>query len=80
MLGTTEVVVIVLVVLVLFGAKKIPEFARGLGKGLKEFKNAKDDIKDTIDDNKIQNVYEIYGMNPNLNIDGSKFCFLETKV
>ncbi|MBH91084.1 MAG: twin-arginine translocase TatA/TatE family subunit [Candidatus Marinimicrobia bacterium] len=53
MLGTTEVVVIVLVVLVLFGAKKIPEFARGLGKGLKEFKNAKDDIKDTIDsDNK----------------------------
>ena len=53
MLGTPEVVVIVLVVLVLFGAKKIPEFARGLGKGLKEFKNAKDDIKDTIDsDNK----------------------------
>ena len=53
MLGTTEVVVIVLVVLVSFGAKKIPEFARGLGKGLKEIKNAKDDIKDTIDsDNK----------------------------
>ena len=52
MLGTTEVVVFVLVVLVLFGAKKIPEFARGLGIGLKEFKNAKDDIKDTIDDNK----------------------------
>ena len=52
MLGTTEVVVVVLVVLVLFGAKKIPEFARGLGKGLKEFKNAKDDIKDTMDDNK----------------------------
>ena len=52
MLGTTEVVVIVLVVLVLFGAKKIPEFARGLGKGLKEFKNAKDDIKDTMEDNK----------------------------
>ena len=52
MLGTTEVVVVVLVVLVLFGAKKIPEFARGLGKGLKEFKKAKDDIKDTIDDQK----------------------------
>ena len=49
MLGTTEVVVIVLVVLVLFGAKKIPEFAKGLGKGLKEFKDAKNDIKDTID-------------------------------
>jgi len=49
MLGTTEVVVIVLVVLVLFGAKKIPDFAKGLGKGLKEFKDAKNDIKDTID-------------------------------
>jgi sec-independent protein translocase protein TatA len=53
MLGTTEVVVIVLVVLVLFGAKKIPEFAKGLFKLLKEFKDAKNDIKDTIDsDNK----------------------------
>ena len=49
MLGTTEVVVIVLVVLVLFGAKRIPEFAKGLGKGLKEFKDAKKDIKDSID-------------------------------
>ena len=49
MLGTTEVVVIVLVVLVLFGAKKIPDFAKGLGKGLKEFKDAKNDIKDSID-------------------------------
>ena len=49
MLGTTEVVVIVLVVLGLFGAKKIPEFAKGLGKGLKEFKDAKNDIKDSID-------------------------------
>ena len=52
MLGTTEVVVIVLVVLVLFGAKKIPEFAKGLGKGLKEFKDDKNDIKDSIDSDK----------------------------
>ena len=50
--GQTELLWILIAVLVLFGAKKIPEFARGLGKGLKEFKNAKDDIKDTIDDNK----------------------------
>ena len=49
MLGTTEVVVIVLVVLILFGAKRIPEFAKGLGKGLKEFKDAKNEIKDSID-------------------------------
>ena len=53
MLGTTEIVVILIVVLILFGAKKIPEFAKGLGKGLKEFKDAKNDIKDSIDsDNK----------------------------
>ena len=43
--GGWEWVIIVLAVLVLFGAKKIPEFARGLGKGVKEFKKAKDDIQ-----------------------------------
>ena len=48
--GGWEWIIIVLAVLVLFGAKKIPEFARGLGKGIKEFKNAKDDIKNSIDD------------------------------
>ena len=51
--GGWEWVLIVLAVLILFGSKKIPEFAKGLGKGLKEFKDAKNDIKDTIDsDNK----------------------------
>lgn len=44
-MGGYEWVIIVLAALVLFGAKKIPEFARGLGKGVKEFKKAKDDIK-----------------------------------
>ncbi len=50
--GGWEWVIIVLVVLVLFGAKKIPEFARGLGKGVKEFKDAKDDIEESINDGK----------------------------
>tara|TARA_Y100001936_G_scaffold21935_1_gene19302 strand:+ start:995 stop:1180 length:186 start_codon:yes stop_codon:yes gene_type:complete len=45
MLGTTEIVIICIVVLVLFGGKKLPELARGLGKGLREFKNASRDIK-----------------------------------
>ena len=45
MLSTTEIVVICIVVLVLFGGKKLPELARGLGKGLREFKNASRDIK-----------------------------------
>lgn len=39
-LGTTELVVILLVVLLLFGGRKIPEFMKGLGKGMKEFKDA----------------------------------------
>ena len=39
-LGVTEIVLIVLVIILLFGAKKIPELASGLGKGLKEFKKA----------------------------------------
>ncbi len=40
MLGTPEIIGIVVVVLLLFGGKKIPELLRGLGKGVKEFKDA----------------------------------------
>lgn len=40
-----EIILIALAVLLLFGSKKIPEMARGLGKGLREFKKAADDIK-----------------------------------
>ena len=39
-LGGTEIMVVVIVALVLFGARKIPEFAKGLGQGIKEFKKA----------------------------------------
>lgn len=39
MIGTTQLVVIVLVVLLLFGGKKIPELMKGLGKGVKSFKD-----------------------------------------
>ena len=39
-IGAQELLVILLIVLVLFGAKKIPELARGLGSGLREFKKA----------------------------------------
>jgi sec-independent protein translocase protein TatA len=41
-LGTWEIVLIIAVILLLFGGKKIPELMRGLGKGMKEFKDAKD--------------------------------------
>ena len=40
-LGAPEIIIIVFVILLLFGAKKLPELARGLGKGIKEFKKAK---------------------------------------
>jgi sec-independent protein translocase protein TatA len=39
-LGPMEIILIVLVILVFFGAKKIPELAQGLGKGIREFKKA----------------------------------------
>ena len=48
--GGWEWVIIALVVLLLFGAKRIPELARGLGQGIKEFKGAVDDAKQELDD------------------------------
>lgn len=39
-LGTTEIILIVVVILLLFGGRKIPELMKGLGSGIKEFKNA----------------------------------------
>jgi sec-independent protein translocase protein TatA len=47
--GGPEVFIIVLVVLLLFGAKKIPELARGLGKGIREFKDATKEVRDEIE-------------------------------
>jgi sec-independent protein translocase protein TatA len=47
-LGAGEILLIVLAVLVLFGAKKIPELAQGLGKGMREFKKAMRDVEDDI--------------------------------
>jgi sec-independent protein translocase protein TatA len=46
--GGTEVVLILVVVLLLFGAKKIPELAKGLGTGIKEFKKATREVTDEI--------------------------------
>ncbi|NJM15769.1 MAG: twin-arginine translocase TatA/TatE family subunit [Bacteroidales bacterium] len=45
-----EIFVVLVVVLMLFGAKKIPEIARGLGKGINEFKRATEDIKRELQD------------------------------
>ena len=53
-LGAWEIVLIVLAILILFGAKKIPELAQGIGKGMKEFKKAVRDVEDDmqLDDDK----------------------------
>ena len=48
--GGSEWIVIILVVLLLFGGKKIPELMRGLGKGIREFNDAKDNVKSEIEE------------------------------
>ncbi len=49
-LGGWEILLIVLVLVIFFGAKKIPELARGLGRGIREFKDATKEIKDEIEE------------------------------
>ena len=49
-IGGWEVLLIFLVVLLLFGAKKLPELAKGLGKGIREFKGAVEGIEKEFDD------------------------------
>lgn len=48
--GGPELILILVVVLLLFGGKKIPELARGIGKGIREFNQAKASIQQEIDD------------------------------
>lgn len=47
-LGPWEIALIILVIIILFGGKKLPELARGLGLGLREFKKAKDEITEEV--------------------------------
>ena len=48
-LGATEIILIVLVILLFFGARKLPELAQGLGKGIREFRKATREIQDDIE-------------------------------
>ena len=58
-LGPWEILLVLIVVLVLFGAKRLPELARGLGLGINEFRDAVDsskkEIMDVIDSDKVEN-------------------------
>ena len=48
-LGFQEIALIGFVILIMFGGRKIPEFMRGLGKGIREFNDAKNDVKKEIE-------------------------------
>lgn len=65
-LGASEILLIFLVILLLFGAKRIPEIARGLGKGIREFKDASTDIRRelTMDDSQMRLQQPQYGGQP----------------
>jgi sec-independent protein translocase protein TatA len=49
-LGVPEILIVLLVILLFFGAKRIPELARGIGKGITEFRKASDEIKKEIEE------------------------------
>ncbi|RLD23747.1 MAG: twin-arginine translocase TatA/TatE family subunit [Bacteroidetes bacterium] len=53
-LGGPEVFIVLFAILLLFGAKKIPELARGMGRGIREFKDATKEIKDEIEEGGIK--------------------------
>ena len=48
-IGMTEIIVIALIVLLFFGGKKIPELMKGIGKGVKSFKDGMKDVQDELD-------------------------------
>ena len=48
--GFSEILLIAVVILVLFGSRKIPEFMRGLGKGVREFNDAKDSVRKELEE------------------------------
>lgn len=54
-LGTGEIIIIALVVLLLFGGKKIPELMRGIGKGVRSFKDGMNDIEKQINEEPVDN-------------------------
>jgi len=50
MLGTNEIIIILVIVLLLFGGRKIPELMKGFGKGVREFNDAKNNVKKEIEE------------------------------
>jgi sec-independent protein translocase protein TatA len=76
-MGTPEIMIIMFAVLLLFGGKKIPELARGLGKGIREFKDASEGVKREIH-NSINNVTE--GVNVDVSAKTADFSNSQTST
>jgi sec-independent protein translocase protein TatA len=68
-IGTPELFLIILVIIIFFGSKKIPELARGIGKGVKEFKNATSEIQREIHSS-AKNIQK--DIKDNLNVEDEK--------
>ncbi len=64
-----ELLLVLFIFLLLFGSKKIPDFARSLGKGLNEFKKATEEIKKEISENVKETSKEINDIKKNINPD-----------
>ncbi|MCS7075963.1 MAG: twin-arginine translocase TatA/TatE family subunit [Bacteroidia bacterium] len=75
-LGGGEIILILLVILIFFGAKKIPELARGLGQGMREFRKASQEIQEGIQnaDNPETNTHkvEVKKNNNSTNVEDAK--------
>jgi sec-independent protein translocase protein TatA len=63
----SEIVLVLVVFLLLFGSRKLPEFAKGLGKGLNEFKKATDDIKRELSESAKEVTKDVDDIKKNIN-------------
>lgn len=70
-MGTPEILLILAAILLLFGGKKMPELARGLGKGIREFKDASEGVKREIHRN-INSVQDDLDMDVNSSVSKNK--------
>ena len=70
-IGMPELIIIFLVVLLLFGSKRLPELAKGLGKGMHEFKKATRELRDELDISEIEQDFK-KDMNQIDNVQRSK--------
>lgn len=73
--GGTEWILIILAVLILFGGRKIPEFMRGIGKGIREFNDAKNNVKKEIEDGMNERTNRLLPVNNSRNFSTHRFGF-----